>query len=177
MTKRVSITGPESTGKSSLAAMLAEYYGARWVPEYAMEYLHGLNRPYTKEDIVLIAKGQLQREEEMARFGGELLFCDTDLLVTRIWSEFKYGTCDEWLIRNSETHIYDLYLLCDIDLPWEEDPLREHPDKRRELLDLYTGKLKRWGAPYAVISGRGEERLSNAISAVNQAFKLTSRHG
>ena len=171
MLKRISITGPESTGKSVLAEALATHYGEPWVKEYAREYLETLNRPYDKEDIRKILEGQLNAEESMAYQAGTYLFCDTDPLVTKIWSEFKYRSCDPWIIEQTRNHRYDLYLLCDIDLPWIDDPLREHPGKREELFQLYQEELKNLQAPYRVIRGAGQVRLQQAILAVEWAFK------
>ena len=168
--KRISITGPESTGKSWLAENLARHYSTSWVPEYSREYLSSLGRPYRPEDIVNIAKGQLRIENEAALKSDSMLFCDTDLLVNMIWSEFKYGHCDPWILDQAMIHRYDLYLLCNIDLPWEADPLREHPDKRKILFDLYQNNLEKMDVKWVVISGTGNERLMNAIKAVESAL-------
>ena len=166
----ISITGPESTGKSSLSRSLAAHYGALWVREYAREYLAALGRAYVYEDIARIAKEQLRREEAMAQKSESYLFCDTDPLVCKIWSRFKYGKSDPWIDAAVESHRYDLYLLCDIDLPWVEDPFREHPDRRKELFDLYFCELKSLGARLEVISGQGRARLDHAISIIDKAF-------
>lgn len=104
-----------------------------------------------------------------------LLFCDTDLVVTKIWSLFKYGKCDPWIEETVRTHRYDLYLLCNVDLPWENDPLREHPDRRIELFDHYLKELELLKVPYRVISGQGETRLQHAISAVDGALGIGGR--
>lgn len=169
--KRISITGPESTGKSELAILLANHYPALWVPEVARQYLANLGRAYMFEDIVLIAKAQLELENALAEKARRFLFCDTDFLVTKIWSNYKYGKCDPWIDEKVKSHRYDLYLLCDIDLPWVEDPLREHPDKRRELFEMYRRELESLQVNYKIISGKGEVRLMNAISAITDAFK------
>jgi NadR type nicotinamide-nucleotide adenylyltransferase len=170
--KRIAITGPESTGKSELAEKLAKHYNALWVPEYAREYLEDLGHPYKEDDIVNIAKGQLEMEEEEAQHSKYLLFCDTDFIVTKIWSEFKYGRCHPWILEQVEKHIYDLYLLCDIDLPWAEDPLREHPQKRKELFELYYRELKTRKLPFRIIAGTGEARTRNAILAVEETLNI-----
>jgi NadR type nicotinamide-nucleotide adenylyltransferase len=173
--KRISITGPESTGKSWLAERLAKSFNTAWVPEYSREYLHKLGREYVFEDILEIAKGQLSKEKEMEKKASGLLFCDTDLLVARIWSEFKYGRCDPWIIHQLRIHHYGLYLLCDIDLPWEADPLREHPHKRKDLFDLYKKNLEEMRVEYAIISGTGINRLNMAIETVARTFKISHR--
>jgi len=163
---RIGITGPESTGKSVLAEQLAMHYRTSWVPEYSREYLEKIGRPYELEDILEIAKGQLQKEEEQSRSANRFLFCDTELIVTKIWSEVKYQHCDPWILKNIDIHRYPLYLLCDIDLPWEYDPLREHPERRSFLFDLYLKELSRRNFPFAVINGMGEDRLKNAIHII-----------
>ncbi|MDY0103547.1 MAG: ATP-binding protein [Lentimicrobium sp.] len=168
MIKRISITGPESTGKSWLAEQLAGYYQDAWVPEYAREYLNHRHHPYGFEDILHIAKGQFKREEKQAETAQKFLFCDTDFLVTHIWGMVKYSKSHPWIETMKNTHIYDLYLLCDTDLPWEPDPLREHPEQRDELLELYINELFEQKLPYTLISGQGQARLHAAIAAINQ---------
>lgn len=170
--KRISITGPESTGKSVLAKQLADCFHTRYVPEIAREYLEQLGRPYEYEDIVKIAREQLKLENTMLKSVKEVLFCDTDLLVTTIWSRYKYGKCDPWLEAELNLHRYDLYLLCNVDLPWEDDPLREHPFQRRELFDFYKKELDEMQANYRIISGMGDERLQKAIFEVKKTLKL-----
>lgn len=167
---KIAVTGPESTGKSMLSRQLAEHYGTCWVPEYAREYLDGLERGYRYEDIARIARGQLALEDQREEFAKDLLICDTDLLVTYIWSLFKYGKCDPWIEERMEQSRYSLHLLCDIDLPWSPDPLREHPDKRKELFDLYLQELEERDKPYRIIRGEGKSRLLNAISAIESFF-------
>jgi NadR type nicotinamide-nucleotide adenylyltransferase len=168
--KRIAITGPESTGKSALARQLALHYQTSWVPEVARDYLTHLGRNYIFEDIVEISKKQLEMENSMAAKANDFLFCDTDFLVIRIWSKFKYGKCDSWVEDKINNHRYDLYLLCDIDLPWADDPLREHPDNRNELFEMYRQEIENLKVNYKVISGIGGQRLRNAILAVEEAF-------
>lgn len=168
--KRIAITGPESTGKSELAKQLAGYYQTIFVPEIARAYLANLGNVYVYEDIVKIAKEQLELENTLAKKTEKILFCDTDFLVTKIWSSYKYGKCDRWIEEKVKSHRYDLYLLCDIDLPWGEDPLREHPGKREELFSLYLKALQQLNVNFAIISGKNELRLKNAILAVEKTF-------
>ena len=171
MIRRISITGPESTGKSILAEQLANHYHSVWVPEFSREYIEKLNRPYGEEDIAAIAKGQLEKEGKMVARAKRYLFCDTDLIVTKIWSDVKYGRCDPWILEGVEKHRYDLYLLCYIDIPWESDPLREHPNLREHLFELYLNELSERNLPFAVVSGLGGERLKNAITMIENRFK------
>ncbi|MEI7499925.1 MAG: ATP-binding protein [Bacteroidota bacterium] len=166
MIRRIAVTGPESTGKSILTEQLAIYFNTSWVPEYAREYLEKLGRPYEENDIVKIAKGQLARESNQLKSADKYLFCDTELLVTKIWSEVKFNRCDQWILKKIETHHYDLYLLCDIDLPWQSDPLREHPNRRQYLYNLYYNELSDRHFPFDVISGTGDERMNSALKTI-----------
>ena len=165
--KKIAIVGPESTGKSTLAKDLAAHYQTEWVPEFAREYLDQIKRPYKFEDLSEIAKGQLNLEQKKAKNANDLLFCDTNLIVIKVWSEFKYGKCEPQIIEQIQASDYDLHLLTDIDFPWTPDPLREHPDKRQELFDIYVKELEGFGFDYEIISGHGNARLDNAISAIN----------
>jgi NadR type nicotinamide-nucleotide adenylyltransferase len=164
---RISITGPESTGKSWLAQHLAEHYQTHWVPEFARQYLESIGRAYMYEDILEIAKKQFQLEN-MASENTELLFCDTDFCVTSIWCNVKYGKCHDWINAQLDENHYDLYLLCNIDLPWQYDPMREHPEMRSELFGMYRDLLEDHQFNYRVVSGSGEERLQNAIRFVDE---------
>ncbi len=170
MIRRIAITGPESTGKSILSESLARHFKTQWVPEYAREYLALLETQYKQSDILEIAKGQLCAEEEHKTYANNFLFCDTDLLVTKIWSEVKYGNCDEWILQQLVNHSYDLFLLCDIDLPWAPDPLREHPNFRKELFDIYLKNLKLYKFPFAIVRGTGIDRMNNAIKIIDEYF-------
>ena len=165
--KRIAITGPESTGKSWLTVKLAAFYNAPFVPEYSREYLKNIGRPYQYEDILAIARGHLNAEESVANSDALWLFSDTDLLVAYIWSQVKYGKVHPWIVEKLSSHRYYHYLLCDIDLPWQPDPLREHPHRRKEIFNLYVKALEQHGFPYTIVRGEGETRLINAISAVN----------
>ena len=167
---RISITGPESTGKSELAKQLADSYNTLWVPEVARGYLDNLGRKYRFEDIAEIARKQLEMENSFALKASKFLFCDTDFLVTKIWSLYKYGKCDPWIEEMVLSHRYDLYLLCNTDLPWEDDPQREHPLQREELFGMYHEELKQLKVNFTIISGMGKLRLKNAILAVEEAF-------
>ncbi len=166
MIRRIAVTGPESTGKSALAARLASHFHTAWVPEFAREYLENLGHPYEEKDILIIAKGQLEREAGMMKSASGFLFCDTELLVTKIWSEVKFGRCDPWILDSLNVHRYDLYLLCDIDLPWQYDPMREHPHRRQFLFDLYYNELNKRMLPFSVVRGTGTDRLHCALKTI-----------
>jgi NadR type nicotinamide-nucleotide adenylyltransferase len=167
---KIAITGPESTGKSMLAEQLAKHYQTVWVPEYARGYINGLKRPYDQHDILEIAKGQIHSEQDFYPEASKFIFCDTELIVTKIWSEVKFQNCDDWILSKIIENRYDLFLLCNIDLPWEDDPQREHPHEREYLFNLYKGELISHGFPFFVISGFGKERLNNAIRVIETFF-------
>jgi NadR type nicotinamide-nucleotide adenylyltransferase len=166
--QRISLTGPESAGKSSLAAQLAAHYGTAWVPEYARAYLEAHGPAYAMPDLEAIARGQLAAEDAVAAQATELLFCDTDLLVVKIWAENAFGTCPAWVLAELEKPRYALTLLLAPDLPWAPDPLREHPDpaQRWHFYELYRAELLGRGWPFAEISGPPEQRLAQALAAV-----------
>jgi NadR type nicotinamide-nucleotide adenylyltransferase len=168
---KIAITGPESTGKSVLAEQLANHFKTCWVPEFARSYIESLNRPYEEEDILAIAKGQLFQEQQQLQKANKFLFCDTELIVTKVWSEVKYGTCHPWILDNIEFNTYHLYLLCDIDLPWVEDPQREHPHYRKELFKMYLQELTVRNASFRIVSGIGDIRLRRAIDFVMESCK------
>ena len=165
---RIAVTGPESTGKSVLAEKLAEHYNTVWVPEYAREYLNNIKRPYNQNDILKIAKGQVALGKKLQKKADKVIFSDTELIVTKIWSLVKYGICDKWITDNINKQNYDLYLLCDIDLPWEFDKLREHPEQRDFLMKMYLNEMNSRALPYVLISGLGEKRINNAISHIEK---------
>lgn len=166
---RIAITGTESTGKSTLAEALAEHYQTVFVPEYARQYIDKIQRPYTLADIEIIARQQMAIEDNMAtQTSSHLFFCDTDLLVSKIWAEHAFQTCPIWITQQLQQRPpYALYLLLDIDLPWQPDPQREHPHLRQYLFEWYQKELVALQANWVVISGIGEQRLDNAIRAIN----------
>ena len=155
-----------------MAKTLARRFQTTWVPEYARYYIDQLNRPYQFEDIEIMAKGQKKWEEQKAEEARDLLFCDTDFIVTKIWSEFVFKKCSPWIQHQVETHVYDLYLLMDIDLPWSDDPQREHPHKRTELFEIYKQELVDNNFAFRIVSGIGEARVHNAVDALSQFIDI-----
>jgi NadR type nicotinamide-nucleotide adenylyltransferase len=166
--KRIAITGPESTGKSSLCQQLATHFNDEWVPEVAREFINKLNRPYDEADILSIAKKQINREDELVKNAKQFLFCDTELIVTKIWSEHKYKKCDPWILNQIAESKYSLYLLCNIDLPWEQDTQREHPYLRKYFFDLYLKELKDRKLNFKILRGTGDDRLRTAIELIEK---------
>lgn len=169
---RIAVTGPESTGKSSMAMQLAKHFGGSFVPEFAREYLTKLNRLYTIDDVETIARKQIQLEDSIS-LNNKLIFCDTDLLVCRIWMEVVFGACPDWLILESQKQRYSHTLLMNIDLAWQPDPLREHPHLREELFNRYRTALIEDHRTFTIISGMNEERFESAKSSINQLYKIS----
>lgn len=181
MLKKIVLIGPESTGKSKLAERLAAHYETAWCPEFAREYLLSNGKEYTYEDLLTIAQGQLALEDEcttaleehslpLLEDGGSIpLFVDTDMYVMKVWCEFVFGNCHRFILDNIVSRKYDLYLLCNIDLPWVRDELREYPDleTRQKLYYIYKDIMMNQSTPWVDISGDYEERFEKAILAVN----------
>lgn len=164
--KIVTIVGPECTGKTDLSTFLAAHFHTAWVPEYARAYLDKLNHAYEISDLTKIAHGQVRLEDEWMSEANRVLICDTNLIVIKVWSEFKYGSCDPEILRLMASRHYDLVLLTNIDLPWVNDPQREHPDKREDLMNIYRKETAALGVPVVEISGDREQRQARAVSAV-----------
>ncbi len=168
MTRRIRITGPEATGKSTLAEALARHFGCPWVPEYARTYLRSLDRPYGEADLVEILAGQEEMEDRAAETACRNLVCDTGPEVIWVWSRFKYGRVAPRIEEAVRRRTYDLTLLLDVDLPWTPDPMRENPSlsERRALFLMYEDLLRRTDQTFAVVSGREEARFERALEAV-----------
>jgi len=151
---KIAVVGPESTGKSTLSAYLAKHYHTVWVPEFAREYCEKLTEPCTWQD-------------ELLPQVNKLLICDTTFITVKIWSEYTFGRAPQEVLDELPKHPYDLYLLLDIDLPWEEDPLRDFPDMREHFMEVWHKELKALNANYVVIKGEGDERYDNAVKAID----------
>lgn len=156
---KILLTGPESTGKTTLAKRLAEVYQTAWVPEYAREYLEKFRRSYTHLDLLYIAKGQQEREKKMSANAQEYLFFDTSFLNLKIWSYYKYEKCHPFIELFWNKAYFDLVLLCGTEVPWEEDPLRESQHEREILYDIYKKELKEKGLFTVELKGSVKERV------------------
>ncbi len=179
--RKIVVIGPESTGKSTLCQQLAEHYETMWCPEFARDYLLTNGKDYEFENLLTIAKGQLSLESELEaklekqsetllEEGGHLpLFIDTDMYVMKVWCEFVFNKCHRFVLDQIVERKYDLYLLCNIDLPWVADELREYPDleTRRKLYHIYKDLMINQPVPWIDIRGNSEERLQRAINAVD----------
>jgi len=160
------LTGPESTGKTTLATRLAGHFNTIWAPEFARGYLDSLGRPYGQNDLLEIARGQVAQEDVFIKKANGLLFLDTSLEVIKIWSEFRFGHCHPWILEQLAHRRHGLYLLCRPDLPWHPDPQRENPGDREVLFEIYRQELKAIGAEFLELNGLGEDRFKNAVSMV-----------
>lgn len=167
---KIAIFGPESTGKTTLATQLAEYYKTVWVPEFARDYLQeklDSGRGICDiDDMLPIAYGQTKLENESALIANKYLFCDTNLMVTKVFSELYYNFCDSLLDKAARTHQYDLFFLTDIDVPWEDDGLRDSPDGRETVFEVFKQSLIDNKKPFITISGDKETRLKKAVTII-----------
>ena len=166
--KKVAVIGPESTGKSELCQQLAAHYQTEWVPEFARFFLDRLDRPYEQNDLKAIAEGQLSWEDDKAAYAKDYLFCDTNLIVIKVWSDHKYGKTDAWVEEQLMLRKYDYYLLNNIDLPWQPDPQREHPQQRKHFFGIYQQYLEEHKFPYSIVSGIEGDRKKSAITALEK---------
>jgi NadR type nicotinamide-nucleotide adenylyltransferase len=183
---KVVVIGPESTGKSTLCEKLAAHYNTIWVEEYAREFLLKNGNAYTQEDLLIIAKGQIENEEKAIQllsesgsafpFGGlrgqtnkKLLLIDTDMLVMKVWSEFVFNACDYFILNQIVERKYDCYLLCEPDIDWVKDELREYPDveTRLTLFHHYKDLMAHQHCNWKSINGDYESRLQKAISHID----------
>lgn len=190
--KKIVVIGPESTGKSTLCRQLADHYRTEWVPEYARAYLLEHGTSYSFNDLLTVAKGQVALEDQLTlklqqskpaatntgqgntqetpAVRPDLLFIDTDLYVMKVWCEFVFDRCHSWILEQIPQRPYDLYLLCNTDLPWVKDELREYPDleSRRQLYLIYKDIMINQSVPWVDISGNYDQRLHTAIKAVEK---------
>lgn len=173
---KVVLFGPESTGKTTMSELLAKHYNTVWVAEYAREYLQDKwnNERKTCEDsdLIPIAEGQIALENKLALKADRILICDTDLLETKVYSEEYYGgfvhpNLDKYALKNQ----YDLYLLTNIDTPWEADDLRDRPDQRHEMFQAFENTLKKYKRPFLKLNGSIKERMQLATEAIDKLLQ------
>jgi len=166
---RIAITGPESTGKTTLALALSEYYKVSFIPEYAREYLEKRNGNYEQSDLDTIAKGQFQSLESSL---DKVIICDSDFSVLEIWSQYKYKNVSELINLLVGKKLFDLHILCSPDIPWEADPLRENPNSREHLFELYKNSLTQNNKHFIVVNGSPKNRLEKSLAAIDTLIKL-----
>lgn len=166
---KIIVTGPESSGKTTLCKALSEHYNLPFTKEFAREYLTDLGKNYLQEDLLEIAKGQL-RNEQLITNNQQISLHDTDLITLKIWSDYKYGNCTNWILEQIKKQKVEnrFYLLCKPDLKWNYDPLRENPTDRNELLEIYKQELENLGHKFLII--KGEDRNEQAIEILSTNF-------
>ena len=168
---KIVIYGPESTGKTTLAESLANHYNTQWVAEFARAYLqkkwNETQELCVPADLLPIAKGQMQAENEASILANKWLFLDTNLLTTKVYSDVYYQSCNETLRKFAEENEYQFYFLTDIDTPWIADDLRDKPNERLEMFEAFEQELIRLKLPYMKLSGNAEKRFNAAVSFLN----------
>ena len=173
--KKIVVIGPESTGKSTLSEQLAAKFNTEWVPEFARQYLLAIERPYNHDDLLIIARGQLEDEDRLAAsVSTPVIIIDTDMYVMKVWCEFVFGKCHSFILDEIVKRKYDAYLLCNTDLPWVADELREYPDleSRERLYHMYKELMINQKTPWFDIRGNYEERLRKGDEAVKLIINL-----
>lgn len=173
-TLKIVLSGAESSGKSTLAKQLSEYYQVPYIAEVAREYVNTLTKHYTYEDVEEIARQQVSAEKEILAKNPPMVFIDLDLTNTKYWFLDVYNTIPDWIEEEIKNNKPDLHLLCYYDLPWEADPTRENPNRREHFYNLYKNEIETLGIPYGIVTGSGEERLKNAIRIIEKTFDLST---
>ena len=158
---RICLTGPESTGKTELARALGARFGLAFAPEFSRAYAEERNNVLTYRDVEPIARGVIA--------SADALILDTDLISTVVYSRHYYGDCPQWVVEEARRRRADLYLLMDTDMPWRPDPARDTGGEvREELFDSFRRALDEFDTRWVIISGQGEERLENALAAIEE---------
>lgn len=165
---KIAVVGPESTGKSTMSEYLAQHYRTVWVPEYARDYCAALTEPPTWQDEINMFYGQLALEKEYLPKAKKLLICDTTFITVKIWSDYTFGRSPQEVLDELPKHPYDLYLLLSIDLPWEEDPLRDFPHMRDHFMEVWYKELNALNANYVLILGTGQDRYDSAVAVIDE---------
>lgn len=171
MTYRVVLTGPESSGKTSLAAYLSGVFRAPWVAEASRRFVETNPRPLSADTVEPIARLAMAMDDEARAVAPSLLIHDTDLVSTVVYARHYYGACPPWILAEAKARLADLYLLCLPDLPWEPDGVRDRPAQRTELLALFGETLQALDATYTSIDGLGEARRGAAESALRMRLR------
>jgi len=162
---KIAITGPESSGKTTLSEALCVYFNTPVIKEYAREFIENRKGKYECKDLDLIGLGQ---KESINSVNNNLVISDTDYYVLKIWSEVKFGAVSKTLNKLEKENVFDLYILCAPDIPWEEDPLRESQFSRDDLFKRYLFELEKDKRNYIIVSGSKENRLNSAISKIKE---------
>ncbi|MDO9260512.1 MAG: ATP-binding protein [Flavobacteriaceae bacterium] len=170
---KIVLFGPESTGKTTLSKLLANHFKTEWVPEFAREYLQNKwdleHKTCENHDLLPIAIGQIQLENELAKKADKLLICDTDILETMVYSLTYYGgEVDPVLEKAAIANSYDLYLLTSIDIPWEKDDLRDRPEQRQEMFNAFEKALIDYHKPYVLLTGDTINRFKKVVKIIDK---------
>ena len=163
---KVIISGPESSGKTTLCNQLSVHFKKPFIKEFSREYINEINRKYTQEDLLEIAKNQYKLEYQINE---NLIFIDTDLITIKIWSQYKYGGCHKWILSKIKEQREEnrFYILCFPDIAWEFDIQRENKENRHELFNIYKKELEKQEHNYMIIKGdRRVEKIIKEISAL-----------
>lgn len=160
---KFAFTGPESSGKTTLSKAISEVFKGNYFPEYARDFLTNTNGVYTQTDLDLIALGQFESWKTSTDLNH---FYDTEMLVLEVWSEFKFKSCSELILNFVQQQKIDHYFLCSPDIPYEDDPLRESPQHRQELFEIYLQKLKKYRFPFTIIEGTESERIKKTSEII-----------
>jgi NadR type nicotinamide-nucleotide adenylyltransferase len=164
---RVVVTGSECTGKSTLAADLASAYSCECVPEYVRSFISTIGGRPQFSDHGPIARGQKALEDEYRARASALLIHDTDLMSTVAYCRAYFDRCPEWIEAAAVDRQAQLYLLCNIDVPWVPDGLRDRGERREEMHALFESVLRAAGVTYVVLSGSRAARLAEARRQVD----------
>ncbi|WP_373058484.1 AAA family ATPase [Zunongwangia sp. H14] len=173
---KIVLYGPESTGKTTLANQLAAHYNKPLVKEYMREYLQKKwdekKEICEVEDLIPIAAGQMQQENALAQKEKQLLFCDTNLLELKVYSEAYYnGFCPPQLLKHALNNHYTSYFLMYIDTPWTPDDLRDKPEDRLGMFNRFKAALEVHHKPFVILKGNREERFKSAVSIIDNQLK------
>jgi NadR type nicotinamide-nucleotide adenylyltransferase len=172
---RVVLFGPESTGKTVLVEQLAKHFKTVWTPEFSRLYAEAKianNESLSYDDVLPIAIGQMALENAMIQKANNILICDTNLLETKVYSEFYYdGKCPEIVQKFALEHIYDLHFLTYIDLPWEADNIRDKPLERKEMFEAFEQALIMNKKPYILLKGTMNERFDEAVKHIHHLIE------
>lgn len=165
---KIAITGPECSGKTTLAIELGRKLSVNWIPEFARLMINKLDKPYCQEDLDDFAEQQLKVINLVKKSASKYLVVDTEMLVFKIWSQEKYGTVSEFITEAYTNQDFDLIILCRPDMPYEADPQRENPEDRDRLFEVYLTELKKSGAYFIIAESDLKSRVNNCLSIIKK---------
>lgn len=168
--RTVCLHGPESTGKTTLARELAVHFRTIAVPEFGRLYCEIFGNECDLEDLRAIRNGHDLLVAAGRRKAPRLLVLDTDAVMTAIWSTLLLRMRPPDLDRIDDPA--DLYLLCDVDVPFEQDTIRYFPDSKRreEMFAQCREELERRKLPFVAIHGSRAQRFAAAVRAIIDRF-------